>query len=872
MGTTYPERWQADVVLADGGTMAVRPIRPDDARLILEFHERQSPESIYFRYFSPRPHLSEKDVERFTHVDYVDRMAFIGLLGDQLVGVARYDRHRARSDAEVAFFIDDAHHGRGMATVLLEYLAAAAREAGISGFTASVLPQNRRMLGVFAQAGFTQRSHFEDGVVEVELGIEPTPEALAAIEARAATAEARSVERLLRPSSIGVVGASRRPGTIGHQVFHQLVRHGFEGPVYPVNRDATFVASVRAWESVVDVPGELDLAIICVPADEVMGVVAECAVKRVHGLLIISSGFADAGPEGDERERELVAYARRHGMRLIGPSALGVINTDPAVSMHGTFAEVRTLPGRVSLMSQSGVIGAAVIDAATDLGLGISSFVAVGNKADVSGNDLLRFWQDDPATDVVMLYLESFGNPVKFSRITRKLSRTKPVVAVKVGGQATESADDPSDLPEATVAAMLDQAGVIRVENLTQMFHTAGVLAHQPLPAGPGVAVVTNSWGPAWLAVDALLGWELTPVGPTDLSNEAGPDDFMKALTQAYEDPDVDAVLVIYAPGLHPRYAEVAAAIADAASTTRACTTVACLLGAHQRGLLEGAEARVPEFPFPEEAVMALNRIIRYAEWRRQPEGTTRVLDDDQQEEGRALASRLLEDGETDADGTRWLDPVEADELLAVAGLALATQEVVDGEDEVVAAARRIGYPVAIKATGRQVLTKTEAGGVSLDVHGDDEVRDAHRRMTAVLGKRMTPTVVQQMVPEGLDCRIALHRHPTLGDLVTMGPGGALGERLRDESMRILPLTDADAARLIDGSVLGELIDSMDGPARAGLTDVLLGLATLGDSIPEIVAVRLNPVMVTGSGAWITDARIGLRPYVPDDRPPVRRL
>src|SRR6478735_777730 len=481
VSSDYPDRWESEVVLSDGGTMALRPIRPDDAERIVAFHERQSPESIYFRFFSPRPRLSERDLERFTTVDYVDRMAFVGIIGDELVGVARYDRHRARSDAEVAFFIDDEHHGRGMATVLLEFLAVAAREVGISGFTASVLPENRKMLGVFTQAGFRATSRFEDGVIEVQLGIEPTPEALAAIEARAGVAEARSVERLLRPSSIAVIGASRTPGTIGHQVFHELVSRGFQGPVYPINREADFVGSVRAWQSVLDVPGELDLAIVCVPADEVLRVAEECAYKRVQGLVVLSSGFADRDEAGEAAEVELVSYARRHGMRLIGPNALGVINTDPAVSMHATFVPVDPVAGRVGLVAQSGVIGAAIIDAARQIGLGISSFVAVGNKADVSSNDLLRYWQDDPNTDVVMCYLESFGNPTKFSRTARALSLEKPVVAVKVGGSPADRWDEPEGWPVgATAAALIEQTGIVRVDNLTQMFHTAGVLANQP--------------------------------------------------------------------------------------------------------------------------------------------------------------------------------------------------------------------------------------------------------------------------------------------------------------------------------------------------------------------------------------------------------
>jgi acyl-CoA synthetase (NDP forming)/RimJ/RimL family protein N-acetyltransferase len=871
--TPYPDRWEAEVVLSDGGTMAVRPIRADDAELIVAFHERQSPESIYFRFFSPRPRLSERDLERFTHVDYVDRMAFVGLIGDDLVGVARYDRHRARSDAEVAFFIDDAHHGRGMATVLLEYLAAAAREAGISGFTATVLPQNRKMLGVFTQAGFTAHSHFEEGVIEVELGIEPTPEALAAIEARARTADGRSVERLLRPTSIAVVGASRQPGTIGHQVFHQLVSRGFNGPVYPVNREATYVGSVRAWASVLDVPGELDLAVICVPAEQVLRVVEECAVKRVRGLIVLSAGFADADEAGERAEAELVTYARRHGMRLIGPNALGAINTDPAVRMHATFVPVDPIPGRVGLVAQSGVIGAAIIDAARRVGLGISSFVAVGNKADVSSNDLLRYWQDDPGTDVAMLYLESFGNPSKFSRTARALSAVKPVVAVKVGGAPADRWVEPEGWPPgATAAALIEQTGIIRVDNLTQMFHTAGVLAHQPLPAGNRVAVVTNSWGPAWLATDALRAAGLDPAEVVDLSNEAEPDRFADALAAAYADDEVDAVLVIYAPAIDAHYRRVGRAIRRAAAAPGAVTTVACLLGHHAADLLTDEHVRVPEFPFPEEAAAALGRVAGYAAWRAQPLGELREMADAARIEACDLVARWIDELPADDEGRRWLDPIQCGELLGTVGLRPVDQRVVATADEAVAAARELGHPVAIKASGLERLSKTEAGGVSLDVHGDDEVRQAHGRMSALLGPAMQPAVVQVMVPEGAECRVGIYRHPVLGDVLTLGPGGATAERLADEVMRILPVTDADAERLIDSSVVRPLLGGPGTDERAAVVDLLTRLASLADAIPEIAVVRLNPVLVAERVASITDVRIALKPWVPDTRPPVRRL
>ncbi|WP_426573058.1 GNAT family N-acetyltransferase [Aquihabitans sp. McL0605] len=867
----YPARWESEVVLSDGGTMAVRPIRPDDAERIVAFHERQSPESIYFRFFSPRPRLSERDLDRFTRVDYVDRMAFVGLIGDDLVGVARYDRHRARSDAEVAFFIDDAHHGRGMATVLLEYLAAAAREAGISGFTASVLPQNRKMLGVFTQAGFTASSRFEDGVIEVQLDIEPTPEALAAIEERAGQAEARSVERLLRPSSIAVIGASRTPGTIGHQVFHELVSRGFQGPVYPINREGDFVASVRSWRSVLDVPGELDLAIVCVPADEVLRVAEECAFKRVQGLVVLSAGFADRDEEGEAAEIELVSYARRHGMRLIGPNALGIINTDPAVAMHATFVPVDPVAGRVGLVAQSGVIGAAIIDAARQIDLGISSFVAVGNKADVSSNDLLRYWQDDPNTDVVMCYLESFGNPSKFSRTSRALSQHKPVVAVKVGGSPADRWEEPEGWPPgATAAALLEQTGIVRVDNLTQMLHTAGVLADQPLPRGSRVAVVTNSWGPAWLAVDALKAAGLVPGEPVDLSNEADPASFTDALAEVYASGHVDAVLVIYAPAIVGHYRRVGEAILAAAKGAGPVTTVACMLGEHRRGLLTDGDLRIPEFPFPEEAALALGRVTRYAAWRSQPVGHLAELSSPAKADARALVAGWLTDAPTDH--RTWLDALQAEALLACTGLAPAAQVLVDDADQAIAAAHLLGFPVALKASGLERLSKTEAGGVSLDVHGDDEVRHAYERMEAVLGSAMHPALVQVMVPEGVECRVGVYRHHVLGDVLTLGPGGAAAERVAHESMQILPLTDADAERLIDASVLAPLVTEAGPAAREALIDLLCRLASLADAVPEIVAVRLNPVLVVEGSAAITDVRIGLLPYVADSRPRVRRL
>ncbi len=888
----YPAHWEADVVLADGGTMHVRPILPADADRLLAFHDRQSAESIYLRFFSPRPRLSPRDVERFTHVDTVDRVAFVGLLGDDMVGVARYDRYQTLDAAEVAFFIDDAHQGRGIATVLLEYLAAAARENGLSGFTAQVLPHNRRMLSVFKQAGFTVASHFSDGVVEVELGIDPTPEAVAAMEERARRSEARSVERLVVPRSIAVIGAGRRRGTIGHDVFRHLIEHRFEGPVYAVNARAEHVSSVRAWPSVLDVPDDVDLAVIAVPAEEVLGVVEECARKRVRGLVVISAGFSETGPAGAALERRVVQVARGHGMRLIGPNCMGVINTSPEVSMHATFAGVVPERGRVALSSQSGTLGAAIIDHARQVGLGISTFVAVGNKADVSGNDLLQYWEDDPGTDVILLYLESFGNPRNFSRIARRLSRSKPIVAVKSAPSiALEDVDGPGWPPDATIDAMLTQTGVIPADTLPELFDVARVLSDQPVPAGRRVAIVSNSWSPALLAADACLGagLELAPVGQgngavdglvltvpgggtghsegaTDLAHEAGPEEYAAAMRTVLADDAVDAGLVLFAPPVLARTGEVAEPIAGAAgaqSAERAKPVVATILGPEGSAGLRA----VPAFSFPEAAAHALGRVAAFGAWRAQPPGEVPELAGPDPE---AAADRVAGFLDRAGDG-RWLDADEAEAVLATHGLAPVPHRLVGSAEDAVVAARELGHPVALKANGLPRLAKTGAGGLALDVHGDDEVRRAHERMVALLGDAMRPALVQAMASPGVDCLVGVHQHPLLGSVLTFGEGGVRASTFGDAApgvvagddaeLAVLPVTDVDARRLIERSRLWPLLVAEGPDAVAALEDVVLRLAALADAVPELAQVRANPVIASPTGAAITDVSVRVDPW-----------
>ena len=506
----YPAQWESDVVLADGGTIHLRPISADDDAGLVELYERMSDESVYLRFFSPIPRAAAAQLERLTTIDYRDHMAFVAELADELVAVARYDR-TGDGTAEVAFAVRDDQHGRGLGTLLLEHLAAVARANGITAFAADTLPHNRKMLGVLRDAGWETQRVFADGTVRVEFSIEQTASSYAAMEGREHHSEAASIERILAPRSVAVIGASRTPGTIGHELFRNLLTYGFTGPVYPVNPSTTSVAGVRAYPTILDVPDQVDLAIISVPAAAVFDVVEQCAHQSVRGLVVISAGFAEMQGGTAVDERAIVDFARQHGMRLIGPNCMGVVNTNAEIRMHGTFAPIHPVPGRVAFSSQSGGLGIELIERAGRLGLGISSFVSIGNKADVSSNDLLQYWETDPDTDVILLYLESFGNPRKFGRLARRIARTKPIIAVKsgrtgAGRRAASSHTAALATPDLTADALFRQAGVMRVDTLEELFDTARVLLHQPLPSGRRVAIVGNAGGPGILSADACVG------------------------------------------------------------------------------------------------------------------------------------------------------------------------------------------------------------------------------------------------------------------------------------------------------------------------------------------------------------------------------
>ncbi len=897
--------WESDVVLADGGTLHVRPLAVSDTDAIVGLYQRLSAESIYLRFFSPVPRPTAAQLERLTDHAGHERFAFVALLNDEIVAIARYDLGRDHDDvAEVAFVVQDDQQGRGIATVLLEHLAAYARAHGITKFVADTLPHNHKMLRVFTDAGWEVERHFESGSVRVRFSIAPTESSVAKSQARETISEAASVARLLAPRSVAVIGASRTPGTIGHELFRNLLAYEFTGTIYPVNPNTEAVVGVRAYPTVGDIPDAVDVAVIVVPAAAVPNVIEECAAKGVHGLVVITAGFAETGPDGRATQHALVTRARALGMRMIGPNCMGIVNTAAAVRLDATFAPSLPASGRVAFSSQSGGLGIELIARAARRGIGISQFVSVGNKADVSGNDLLQYWEHDPDTDVILLYLESFGNPRKFARIARRVAYSKPIVAVKSGRTASgrrAASSHTAALASSDVAvdALFRQAGVVRVDTLEELFDVAELFVHQPLPAGRRVAIVGNAGGPGILAADACggAGLEVPELAeatqrelesfliegaavrnPVDLIASASADHYERALRVVLNDPGIDSVLVHFVPPLVTRPHDVAEAIRRAAGEATALDKpiVACFLG--QDGVPEGLRGdsggrAVPSYAFPESAARALGRASALAEWRARPTGQVPDLAGVDVAAARVVIDAALA-GVTEEAGV-WLDVAQAGSLLRAFGISLVDSRLAATADEAVVAACELGFPVALKSASPAVLHKTDVGGVALALQDAAAVRDAFAAMHTSLGAQMGGAVVEPMVAPGVEVLAGVLHDPSFGPLVLFGLGGTTAELLADRSLRILPLTDQDAHDLVRGLRGSPLLFGYRGRPLAdvaALEDLLLRVGRLADEIPELAEMDLNPVIVHEQGVVAVDAKIRVAAVTPGPPPELRRL
>ncbi len=552
----YPVEWEADVVLRDGSVAHLRPITPQDAPAIQTMHEQQSEESVYLRFFAPIKRLAERDLFRFTNVDHDLRVALVATVRDEIIGIARYDRLDDPSVAEVAFNISDAYHGRGVGSVMLEHLAAIGRESGIQRFVADVLPQNQKMMKVFVDAGYEVEKNYDDGVISVEFRIEPTDRSAAVQLAREHRAEAQSIRALLSPSSIAVVGVSRRPDALGSIIFDNILDADFQGSLHVVNRDSDTVRGVRAHSKVSDIGEPVDMAIIAVPAEGILDIVDDCAAAGVRGIVVFSSGFAEAGPAGEARQAGLLQRARAAGMRVVGPSSFGIINNNHDARVNAVLARKIPSTGHLGLFTQSGGLGVGLLATATDLGLGVSVFASAGNRVDVSGNDLMQFFIDDDETHVVGMYLESSGNPRKFSRIARQLTLRKPVIVVKTSTQGMVPPGHRarrSFVPDRAFLAMLDQAGVIRADSIHDMLTVARLAIGQPLPSGSRVAIVGNSAGTnALIASHCETGGLTVTRGPKTLPILSSVETVSSSVQAAFDDPNVDSVITCFIPPMRP--------------------------------------------------------------------------------------------------------------------------------------------------------------------------------------------------------------------------------------------------------------------------------------------------------------------------------
>ena len=866
----YPGRWEADVVLLDGRAAHLRPIRPEDAEGLVAFYGRVSEESKYMRFFAPYPRLSERDVWRFTNVDHRRRVAFVVTVGANIIAVGRYDAVDAE-EAEVAFLVEDAHQGRGLGQLLLEHLAQAGRENCLKKFVAEVLPDNTRMVQVFRDAGFHVESGFADGVLRLVFPIDPTDTSVGVMRAREHRAEARSIERFFSARSVAVIGASRRQDTIGLTLVRNLVLGGYTGRVFAVNPAAEPVSGLPAFASVGEIPDQVDLAVVAVPADKVEDIVLDCAAKGVHGLVVISSGFAETGEEGRRRQRRLVGLGRSYGLRLVGPNALGLINTAVGQSLNASISPLMPPRGRVGFFCQSGALGNAILESVDRRGLGLSSFVSAGNRADVSGNDLLQYWEEDDDTEAVLLYLESIGNPRKFSRIARRVARRKPIVAVKSGrttqGVPVGHALRATIAPQAAVDAMFRQAGVIQVDTLDEMFDVAQLLAHQPLPRGPRVAVIGNSDALGLLATDAAAAAGLVVDEPVALGAEATAEDFERALDDTVDDPEVDAVVAVFIPPLNTtgeQVADVLAAVGEQSdkpliSTFLASEGVPELLRVPD---VEGAAGRgsVPSYPAPEAALRALARVVEYAGWLQRPAGDIARYDD---VDARAAHRLLREWLHADPDGVTLGDE-QVGELLRAYGIHLWPRIPVASLEEAVTAAAELDWDVVLKATAPHLAQRPDMSHVWRNIDTPAEMTDAWQSLLDLVeAPERAGFVVQRMAPPGVPLSIATVEDPLFGPLMSFGVAGTPSELLGDRSYRIPPITDVEAAAMVREIKAAPLLFGYRGSEEvdiARVEDLVQRISRLKNDLPELSSLQLGLVQAGTRGCSVLAAGARIEP------------
>jgi acetate---CoA ligase (ADP-forming) len=866
-----------DVILRDGTTLRLRPPSTDDLDALMAFFAGLSAQSLYQRFHggvSVRPELVQPVLEP----DWHERGCLVATVGDEVVAVANYVRLRDPAKAEVAFAVADELQGRGVGTRLLEQLADLAGGHGITQFLAVVMPGNRPMLDVLEGAGFAATRTLAEGEIEVELAIAPTSAYRERVDERDHVAVTASLAPFFAPQAVAVVGASRRRGSIGGELFRNILDGDFTGAAYPVNQRAEPVAGVRAYRSVAEIPDRLDLVVVCLPGDGVLAAAREALERGVRALCVISAGFAETGRKGAERQEQLLALVRTHGARLIGPNCLGIAVSRPR--LNATFAPRAFAPGTIGFSSQSGALGLAVLERAAARGLGLSAFVSIGNKADVSSNDLLEFWEDDPDTELIALYLESFGNPRRFGRVARRVAGRKPILAMKggatrAGARAARSHTAALAGSDAAVDALFRQAGVTRARTLEELLDAAAFFSSQPLPRGRRVAILTNAGGLAILAADACdaVGLELAELAdatserlgaflpaeasvanPVDMLGGATGPEYERAIPALLADPNVDALIVLFVPPVVAGADEIAAAVARAVPD-EGKPVLACLIA--EDGIPAALrDGKVAAFDYPESAAFALGAAADRAEWLRRPVGTVpEPIGVDRQ------AARGVVDAAFAQADDAWLAPREVRALLTAYGIPLVPELTADSPEEAATAAERLGFPAVVK-TAAAGAHKTETGGVALGLSDAGEVRAAAARIGG-------PVLVQPMLSGGAELLAGLVQDPVFGPLVAFGPGGVLAELIGAAEFRIAPLTDVDVHELLTTGKAGKLVAGYRGSPPAdtkALADLLHRLSLLGEELPEVAELDLNPVIAGPDGCVAVDGRVRVSRPQPGNR------
>ncbi|MFZ0214592.1 MAG: GNAT family N-acetyltransferase [Candidatus Dormiibacterota bacterium] len=878
---------EADVVLRDGTTVHVRGARPSDQAPLERFLSQLSEESRVLRFFSPVNDLGWA-VRTFLDVDFVERSSLFAFRNDRIVGNGFYAQERP-GRAEVALTIADEMQGQGLGTILLGHLAAYAAAAGIDEFTAEVLPQNHRMLGVFRESGFPIHSRSSYGVVTIEF---PTSleDGDDRFERRDQVASIAAIRRFLEPTAIAVIGASRRRGTLGGEVFHNLLTSGFGGPVLPISPHPV-VQSVAAYADVREVTTRVDLAVILAPASDVVEIARQCAEKQVRALVVLSAGFAEIGEEGVARQDALLNVCRETGMRLVGPNCMGICSTTGDPSFNATAADQPPLPGRVGFMSQTGALALAVVDHTRRMGLGLSHVVSVGNKADISANDLLEFWENDPHTDVVVLYLESFGNPRRFSRLARRVARQKPVLVVKsartpAGARASSTTGALLNESDVTLEALFRQSGVMRADSLGHLLDIANLLARQPPPTGRRVAILTNAGGLGILCADSCVagGLEVPELSaaareriagalptwarlhnPIDVTHEADAPTYERALGLLAGTGEFDAVIVLYIPPVASAAAGVEAAIERAARALAGRLPVLGVL--MSRGADDPGHA-VPRFEFPEDAASALAMVADWQAWREQPEESPWRFAQARDTEAQAILASAL--------GRREyrLRQRTLAALFDCYGIQLLPYHLAGTPAEAAAlAAPAVSEttPVVLRGLGPQILDRGLQGGIAFDLHSADDVLAVATEMQQRLAADGTPLdgyTVQEMVHGAAQLVLGVTQDPVFGPVLACGGGRSAADLTDLVITRLVPLAELEAQAVVEQLLshpsLRWLAD--DRTVAARLRELVLRVSALAEDLPEVQELDLTPVLLTPGVVGVADARV--RVGVPLPRPP----